>query len=287
VTFGRPRAGRVSIGAVGEGTSVTLTVDAPLGIVRLERPEKLNAFTFVMVQEIRDAVERAAADPDVVAVVITGSGRAFSAGLDTADLTRSTEGDAAGRSTPSADPDELPALFSFLLRVGKPVIAAVNGVAAGGGFVLAMASDLRFASDTASFTTAFSKRGLVAEHLTSWLLPRIVGTSRALDLLWSARRFDADEAYRIGFVDRVAPGDALLDEVRAYVAELAATVSPLSMAVMKAQVYADWSRSVREAALAGNEQVNASLDHPDAKEGVVSFLERRPPRFQPWTGGRP
>jgi len=272
---------------MGEGSNVTLTVDGPLGIVRLERPEKLNAFTFVMIQEIRAAVDRAAADPDVVAVVITGSGRAFSAGLDTTDLTRSAEGDSAGRSTPSADENELPALFSFLLRVGKPVIAAVNGVAAGGGLVLAMASDLRFASDTASFTTAFSKRGLIAEHLTSWLLPRIVGTSRALDLLWSARRFDADEAYRIGFVDRVVPAENLLDEVRSYVTELAAQVSPRSMAIMKEQVYGDWARSVREAALAGNEQVNASLDHPDAKEGVLSFLERRPPRFEPWTGGRP
>jgi len=271
---------------MGEGPNVTYSVDGPLGIVRLDRPERLNAFTYVMIQEIRDAVGRAAADPDVVAVVITGSGRAFSAGLDTGDLTRTTEAATVERR-PSDDPDELPALFSFLLRVGKPVIAAVNGVAAGGGLVLAMASDLRFASDTASFTTAFSKRGLIAEHLTSWLLPRIVGNSRALDLLWSARRFDAEEAYRISFVDRIVPGDALLDEVRTYVTELAATASPRSMAVMKAQVYADWSRSVRDAALAADEQVNASLDHPDAKEGVLSFLERRPPRFQPWTGGRP
>ncbi len=272
---------------MGDGSNVTYSVDGPLGLVTLNRPEKLNAFTFVMIQDIREAVERAAADPDVVAVVITGSGRGFSAGLDTTDLTRSTEGDGAGRATPSDDDEELPALFSFLLRVSKPVIAAVNGVAAGGGLVLAMASDLRFASDTATFTTAFSKRGLIAEHLTSWLLPRIVGTSRALDLLWSARRFDAQEAYRIGFVDRVVPADALLDEVRTYVGELAESVSRRSMAVMKAQVYGDWARSVREAALAGNDQVNASLDHPDAKEGVLSFLERRPPRFEPWTGGRP
>jgi enoyl-CoA hydratase/carnithine racemase len=284
---GRAGTHRASIGAMGESSSVTYTVDGPLGIVRLNRPEKLNAFTFVMIQEIRAAVDRAAADPDVVAVVITGEGRAFSAGLDTTDLTRSTEGDAEGRAEPSADEEELPALFSHLLRVSKPVIAAVNGVAAGGGFVLAMASDLRFASDTASFTTAFSKRGLIAEHLTSWLLPRIVGTSRALDLLWSARRMDVDEAYRIGFVDRVVPGDRLLDEVKGYVTELAEQVSRRSMAVMKAQVYGDWSRSMRDAALAGNALVNASLDHPDAKEGVQSFLERRPPRFAPWTGGRP
>jgi enoyl-CoA hydratase/carnithine racemase len=272
---------------MGESSNVTYSVDGPMGIVRLDRPEKLNAFTFVMIEQIRGAVEQAAADPDVVAIVITGTGRAFSAGLDTVDLTRSTEG-TVGRSTErAADDDELPALFSYLLRVSKPVIAAVNGVTAGGGFVLAMMSDLRFAAESASFTTAFSKRGLIAEHGTSWLLPRIVGTSRALDLLWSARRIGADEALRMGFVDRVVPDGALLDEVRAYVTELAANVSPRSIAVMKAQIYGDLSLPLEAALRGADEQVNASLDHPDAKEGVVSFVERRPPRFQPWTGGRP
>jgi enoyl-CoA hydratase/carnithine racemase len=271
---------------MGESANVSFEVDGPMGIVRLERPEKLNAFTFTMIQEIRDAVDRAAADERVLAIVITGAGRAFSAGLDTGDLTRSTQGD-LGDSDARRDPDDLPALFSHLLRVSKPVIAAVNGVTAGGGFVLAMMCDLRFAAESASFTTAFSKRGLIAEHLTSWLLPRQVGTNRALDLLWSARRVSAAEAYRIGFVDRIVADADLLDEVRAYVADLAENVSPRSMAVMKAQVYGDWSRSIIEAGAAGDEQVKLSLDHPDAKEGVLSFLERRPPRFEPWTGGQP
>ena len=265
---------------------MALEIDGPLGVVRLDRPEKLNAFTFGMIQEIRDAVAEAAADERVVAVAITGSGRAFSAGLDTGDLTRSTEGDVGG-SDGGRDPDELPALFSHLLRVSKPVIAAVNGVAAGGGFILAMMSDLRFAAESASFTTAFSKRGLIAEHLISWLLPRQVGINHALDLLWSARRMTADEAFRIGFVDRLVPDGDLLDEVRRYVDDLAANVSPRSMAVMKAQVYGDLSRSLADAAAAGDEQVQLSLAYPDAKEGVLSFLERRPPRFAPWTGGRP
>jgi enoyl-CoA hydratase/carnithine racemase len=205
---------------MGERANVALEIDGPLGLVRLDRPEKLNAFTFTMIQEIRDAVDEAAADEGVVAIAITGTGRAFSAGLDTGDLTRSTEGDVGGGDA-SRDPDELPALFSHLLRVSKPVIAAVNGVAAGGGFILAMMSDLRFAAESASFTTAFSKRGLIAEHLISWILPRQVGINHALDLLWSARRMNADEAYRIGFVDRLVPDDALLDEVRSYVDDLA------------------------------------------------------------------
>ncbi len=160
---------------------------------------------FEMVADIRRAVDRAAADENAVGIIITGTGRAFSAGLDTTDLARSTSGTAHSDIESSTPTDDLPALFSYLLRIPKPVIAAVNGVAAGGGFVLAMMCDLRFASESASFTTVFSKRGLIAEHGTSYLLPRLVGTSRALDLLWSSRRFDAAEALRIGFVDRVVP----------------------------------------------------------------------------------
>ena len=214
--------------------------EGPLGIVRLDRPEKLNMFTFEMVGEIRSVIDAAASDPKVVAIAVTGNGRAFSAGLDTGrsgslGLRRSGRGE----TRESPDPEELPALFSHILRVPKPVIAAVNGVAAGGGFVLAMMCDLRFAATSASFTTAFSRRGLVAEHGTSWLLPRIVGLNRALDLMWSARRFSSEEAFRIGFVDRLVPDEQLLDEVRAYVDELAANVSPRSMAVMKRQIYGD------------------------------------------------
>jgi len=261
--------------------NVTYRSEGPVGLVHLDRPEKLNAFTFSMVEEIRAAVDEAAADPRVIAVVITGNGRGFSAGLDTSDLTRSASGELAATARASADPDELPALFSHILRVRKPVIAAVNGVAAGGGFVLAMMCDLRFAATSASFTTAFSRRGLVAEHGTSWLLPRIIGINRALDLMWSARRISAEEAYRIGFVDRLVADEALLDEARSYVEDLAANVSPRSLAVMKEQLYGDLSLPLRDALLGADVHVQASLAHPDSTEGVVSFVERRPPRFAP------
>lgn len=245
-------------------------------IVRLNRPEKLNAFTLKMIDEIRAAVERAAADERAVGIIITGNGRGFSAGLDAADLARSASSGKSGSSTP---PDELPALFSFLLRIPKPVIAAVNGVAAGGGFVLAMMCDLRFASADASFTTVFSKRGLIAEHGTSWLLPRMLGTSRALDLLWSSRRVDSAEALRIGLVDRVVPPERLLDETRAYIGDLAANVSPRSLAVMKSQIYRHWSLALEPAARDADALMSDALKHPDATEGVMSFVERRPPRF--------
>src|SRR6204780_1530299 len=209
----RERVQRHGIDMDSEASNIEYEVDDSIATARLNRPEKLNAFTFAMIAQIRDAVERAASDEGVVAIIITGTGRAFSAGLDAGDLARSTEGGVPS-SARDTDPDELPALFSYLLRVPKPVIAAVNGVTAGGGFVLAMMCDLRFAVESASFTTAFSKRGLIAEHGTSWLLPRLVGTSGALDLLWSARRFDAAEGYRIGFVDPLVPHENLVEETK-------------------------------------------------------------------------
>lgn len=266
-------------------SNVVLEVRDSVAIVRLNRPERMNAFTFRMIADIRRAVDRAAADENAAGIVITGTGRAFTAGLDAADLARSASGTAPSDTQSSTPPaDELPALFSYLLRISKPVIAALNGVAAGGGFVLAMMCDLRFAAESASFTTSFSKRGLIAEHGTSYLLPRLVGTSRALDLLWSSRRFDAAEALRIGFVDRIVPNDRLLDEACAYIRDLAANVSPRSLAVIKAQVYGHLSLGMEAAIRHTDKVTNEALAHPDAAEGVASFVERRPPRFQRWKG---
>lgn len=264
--------------------NVITEIEDPVAIIRLNRPEKLNAFTFTMIEEIRAAIERAAADDRVVGIVITGTGRAFSAGLDAGDLKRSTQEGAPEPDSRSSE--ELPALFSYILRISKPVIAAVNGVTAGGGFVLAMMCDLRFAAEGASFTTVFSKRGLIAEHGTSWLLPRMVGVSHALDLLWSSRRVDAAEALRIGLVDRVVAADRLIDEARAYIRDLAANVSPRSLAVVKSQIYRHLSEGLAPAIHDADRLMKDALEHPDAKEGVASLLEKRPPRFQRWHGGK-
>ena len=258
--------------------TITFSVDGPIATIRIERPESMNAFTYPMIGAIRDQVAAATDDPAVGAIVITGLGRAFSAGLDMTTLSNTAGGQ---RDTRQAPPAELPALFGFLLDVPKPIVAAVNGVAAGGGMVLAMMCDLRFAADNASFTTAFSKRGLIAEHGTAWLLPRLMGTSRALDVLWSARRFDADEALRIGFVDRVVPADQLIEETNRYLTELLANVAPRSIATIKRQVYAGWSQTFAQSSIETKRVLDASLDHPDLKEGVASFVERRPPRFAP------
>ncbi len=261
-----------------------------VALIRLNRPQQLNALTYRMMADIRRLVAEAEKDPEVTAIAIVGEGRGFCSGLDAEVLRQTTQ---AGESraperteseraeNASADP---PGMFSYLPLISKPVISAVNGVAAGGGFVLAMMSDLRFGSDAASFTTVFSKRGLIAEHGTSWVLPRLVGPSRALDLLWSSRRVNSDEALRIGLLDRVVPADELLSSVVAYVDDLAAQVSPSAIATMKSQVWRHLSEPMLPALVDADRLTQAQLKHPDAYEGAMSLIERRAPNFQPWTG---
>ena len=163
----------------------------------------------------------------------------------------------------------------------KPVIAAVNGACAGIGMVQALMCDIRFAAAGAKFTTAFSRRGLIAEYGMSWVLPRLIGTSRAMDLLFSGRVILAEEAAAMGLVSEVVPAEHLLDHTLAYAAELAVNASPTSMAVMKQQVYADQTRSLVESTDDAIELMKASLRRGDFKEGVASFLQKRPPNFAP------
>jgi len=256
----------------------------PLGVIRLERPDALNALTPGMISGVERLARAAERDPEVIAICITGAGRGFCAGIDMAALTEHTRsGPPPARASEEGKPAR-PALFSFLLDISKPVIAAINGVGAGGGFVLAMMCDLRFMAEDASLITIFSRRGLIAEHGTSWLLPRMIGLNRALDLLWSSRKIDAEEAYRMGFADRIFPAESLLDEVEAYVAAMAASVSPRALAVIKAQLHRHLETSLDVAAVESADLMVEALAHPDAAEGAGSFVERRAPRFAPWTG---
>ncbi len=255
-----------------------------LGVITLNRPAALNALTMTMIAEIERLARAAERDPEVAALCVTGAGRGFCAGLDVGVLAEHVRTGPPQRAKAADARPRNPALFSFLLDISKPVIAAINGVGAGGGFVLAMMCDLRFMAEGAYLTTVFTRRGLIAEHGTSWLLPRMVGLSRALDLLWSSRKVDAAEAYRIGLADRVVPGERLLDAVEAYVDEMAATVSPRAMAVIKAAVHRHLETSFDEAALDAERLMATALKHPDATEGAASFIERRPPRFAAWTG---
>lgn len=242
-------------------------------LVTLNRPERLNAWTNALEDRYFDVLVEAEADPDVRAIVVTGAGRGFCAGADMDDLGGASEASDAEIDRPR--PRHLP------MTIRKPVIAAVNGAAAGLGLVEALFCDVRFASPEAAFITAFVRRGLVAEYGVSWLLPRIVGHSRALDLLLSGRRLSGEEAYRIGLVDHLAPADQLVDAAIAYADDLATSCSPWSMATIKAQVVLDGERSFADSVGTADSLMRASFHGVDLAEGVASFTERRPPVFAP------
>ena len=264
-------------------TDVRYEVVDPVATITLDRPDKLNALTHPMMASIRTAVDAAVADPGVVGIVITGAGRGFCSGLD-ANLLMDTA--SIGSST-RPKTREVPGMFTWLLSVPKPVVAAVNGVAAGGGFVLATMSDIRIASEDASFTVVFSKRGLIAEHGTTWILPRLIGTGSALDLLWSSRRIDAAEAARIGLVQRVVPPGQAAVAAREYIVELAENVSPASMADTKRLLYRHLGLGYPEALVETDEVQYAALDRVDAKEGAAALIEKRPPLFPRLGGPQP
>jgi enoyl-CoA hydratase/carnithine racemase len=270
---------------------IVYEVAEPVATITLNRPQALNAWTTRMGAEVKHALAEAENDARVVGIVVTGAGRGFCAGADLNDLKAITEGgrQAEPPAALAADPGDAAMTsfrgsYTYIASIRKPVIAAINGPVAGMAVPIVLACDLRFASDRASFTTSFSRRGLVAEWGVSWLLPRLVGTAHALDLLFSARRIDADEAARIGLVNRVLPHDELLPAVRAYVEDLAANCSPASMAIMKRQIWQHWTAGLDAAEQEAVGLMLESFGRPDFKEGVVSFLQKRPPRF-PRVGG--
>ena len=264
-----------------------------VAVVRLNRPEALNAFTQAMGRGLRKAIGAAVEDPAVKVVVLTGAGRGFCAGADMKLLQSIQPGGSATANLGDEDPFPLGALgglgpdvaahypgrFGYFLRAPKPIIAAINGPAAGLGFVIALYADVRFAASEAKFTTSFAQRGLIAEHGVSWLLPRLVGPANAMDLLLSARKFDADEAARLGFANRAFPQASFMDEVMAYARSLAQTVSPRSMAVIKAQLWKAPFQAFGEALATANEEMQKSFASADFREGVAHYVEKRAPRF--------
>jgi enoyl-CoA hydratase/carnithine racemase len=252
--------------------------------ITLNRPERLNAWTGTMAKELRDALTTAEADADVKAIILTGAGRGFCAGADMNDLSDiSSAGGLEGRAAPAPYDPESRADFhhpqAYFPAVKKPIIAAVNGPVAGMGLAIILFCDLRFAADSAAFVTAFSRRGLIAEHGISWMLPKLVGHSRAMDLLLSSRKVAAEEAYRIGLADRVFPTNELMAETRAYAKELADFVSPRSTRVIKRQLWDALLTGLSENLADADREMALSLKGDDFKEGVAHFLEKRPPRF--------
>ncbi len=253
---------------------VQVRVEDGVALLTLNRPDRLNAWTTEMEHEYFDLLESCAQDEQVRAIVVTGAGRGFCAGADMQQL--QALGD--GTLTESAEPRERRPQ-TLALTIPKPIIAAVNGACAGIGLVQALMCDLRFAAEGAKLTTAFARRGLVAEHGISWILPRLVGPARSLDLLLSGRVVLAEEAHELGLVNRVLAPDKLLDAALEYARELALNCSPASMATMKRQVYADLDRALPDALADADQLMLASFTAPDFVEGVASFVERRDPRF--------
>jgi enoyl-CoA hydratase/carnithine racemase len=256
-------------------------------LITLDRPDRLNAWTGRMHTEYRWCVAQAEEDPGVRVIVVTGAGRGFCAGADAAALSGHVERggydpgtDASTLATPGYGvTPELDHDFAFHFGLTKPLIAAINGPAAGVGFVLACYADLRFAAAGAKLTTSHGTLNLPAEYGLSWLLPRIVGIGRANDLLLSSRVILAEEALEWGLVNRVHPADALLDETLGYADGLARSVSRGSLAATKRQVALDLHRDLGTSIEEAESRLESMMREPDFSVGVAALSERRSPDF--------
>jgi 2-(1,2-epoxy-1,2-dihydrophenyl)acetyl-CoA isomerase len=248
-------------------------VDGPVATLTLDRPEALNALTIPMKLALRAELERIAGDRAIRVVILTGAGRAFCAGQDLAE-----------RERPDAAPldEEVRERYNPIIRalrsMGQPVIAAVNGVAAGAGASLAFACDLRIAATDARFVLAFGRIGLIPDSGATWLLPRLVGAARAAEMAFVGDPISADEALRIGLVSRVVPADDLLAEARA-LADRVAAGAPLAVALTKGALERAATIDLDEA-LEGEAKLQgiagATADHA---EGLGAFREKRAPQF--------
>lgn len=270
-------------------TQIKLDIDGPIATITLHRPEKMNAFTHQMRDEIIEAIDITDADDAVRAVIVTGDGeRAFCAG---ADLTPPKNPDGTDKHVFS-DPTTVDDLSDPLVRDGggrlvlrlfnseKPLIGACNGVAVGVGATMQLPFDMRLCSDNARFGFVFAKRGITPEACSSWFLPRLVGMSTALEWCMTGRIFDAKEALDAGLVRSVHPQGELMDAARALATEIAENASPISVAMTRAML---WRLSAEDHPMKAHRIDSRSIYRlsrgADAKEGIASFLEKRPPDF--------
>jgi enoyl-CoA hydratase/carnithine racemase len=265
---------------------ILYAVEDGVATITLNRPERLNAWNGTIASEVKAAMHAASDDVAVKVIVLTGAGRGFCSGADMNTLQGiQSGGQSTGARAEAEGPFDAAAdssfqkAYSYFPAVKKPIIAAINGAAAGLGLIMTLYCDMRFASDAAVFTTAFSRRGLIAEHGISWLLPRIVGIGNATDLLFSARKIGAIEAKEMGLVNRVIPHQVFMEEVTAYARMLATEVSPRSLREMKREIWNAQFQTLGEAIEEANADMPGSFVSEDFKEGVAHFLEKRPPAF--------
>lgn len=269
---------------MSEFTQIKLDIDGQIATITLHRPEKMNAFTRVMMREFIEAIDITDADDAVRAVIVTGHGeRAFCAG---ADLT--PEGGGHVFSDPTvvddlSDPivrDGGGQLTMRLFNSQKPLIGACNGVAVGVGATMQLPFDMRLASDNARFGFVFAKRGITPEAASSWFLPRLVGLPTALEWCMTGRIFDAAEALDAGLVRSVHPQGELMDAALGLAREIAENSSPISVAMTRAMM---WRLSALEHPMMAHRVDSKAIYRlsrgADAKEGIASFLEKRPPEF--------
>ncbi|HEV7689520.1 MAG TPA: enoyl-CoA hydratase [Hyphomonadaceae bacterium] len=263
-------------------SDVLYRVENGVAVVTLNRPDKLNAWRAEMDHDVRAAMREAAQDEAVRVIILTGAGRGFCAGADMGLLQSIHSNEATSRAVVNShqpwDPNANPSFqkqYSWFPAVPKPIIAWINGPCAGLGLILALYCDIRFAHPSAKFTTAFAKRGLIAEHGISWLLPRLVGFANAADLLYSSRTFTTPEAVSMGLVREAAGEDAVM----AYARTLATEVSPRSLREMKREIWNAQMQSLGDAIDAANADMPPSFKSEDFKEGVAHFVEKRAARF--------
>jgi 2-(1,2-epoxy-1,2-dihydrophenyl)acetyl-CoA isomerase len=259
--------------------TISLTTSGQVGTITLNRPDSLNSLNDRMTTELTDAVDECRRDPSVRAVILTGAGRAFSSGQDLGDLKKKY-----------ADPNHVPHLADDLRRrynpivVGfreleKPVIAAVNGVAAGAGLGLALACDIRIASDKASFIEVFINVGLVPDCGNTYVLPRLVGLGKALELCFTGDKVSAEQALALGLVNRVVPAEKLMESANELAGKLAALPTRaigLTKRLLHQSLTSTLDSQLEAEALA-QETAGLTADH---REGVTAFFEKRPARFQ-------
>ena len=250
-------------------------------LLTLDRPDRLNAMTAELVEQLHGHLDAIAVDHSVRTVILTGAGRGFCAGLDLSGYGTTPHTEGLGRTQAGlATQRHIASLIPHLRSLPQPVIAAVNGPAAGGGFALVLGSDIRIAARSARFNAAFIRIGLSACDIgTSWLLPRLVGASRAQELMLTGRVFDADEAYRIGLVVDLVDDDALLATAVAKAEQVMAN-SPFGVALTKEGMWSALEIPGMQAAidLENRQQIMASAT-ADHREAMRAFFERRPPEF--------
>ncbi|WP_295531088.1 enoyl-CoA hydratase-related protein [uncultured Pseudacidovorax sp.] len=251
-----------------------------VAVITLHRPERMNAWTPHLETQLRQCIAQAEADAQVRCIVLTGAGRAFCAGMDMAVLQARSEGDAAPPSSEFGGPSDADAAqrYGYLGFTDKPLIAAINGAASGVGLCLALHCDLRYVVPGAKLSFPYARRGLVAEHGTAWLLPRLVGPMHAAELLITGRTFTGEEAARMGLA-QCLPGEDFLSDVLTRARDIAAATSPRSVRLIKRQLREARYQTLGEATRIADREIAACRGTEDFQEGVRHFVEKRAPRF--------